>query len=138
MSTLTAVRKRPHHTKNSRTGKIRPAGCWACQSAAASAEAKNGCWEQTSASACSLLLSCWSCGASGLITAMTVLGGSGSLLGPVMGVALFEILKEQLSRLTTHWYGVLGLIFILATIYMPAGIAGLLVSWFGRARGGKS
>lgn len=75
---------------------------------------------------------------SGDVIIMTVLGGSGSLLGPVMGVALFEILKEELSRLTSHWYGVLGVIFILATIYMPTGIAGLLVSSFARLRGRKA
>lgn len=63
---------------------------------------------------------------SGDLIIMTVLGGSGSLLGPVIGVALFELLKEGLSRLTPHWHLILGGIFILITLYMPRGVAGLL------------
>ncbi|MBN8942277.1 MAG: branched-chain amino acid ABC transporter permease [Rhizobiales bacterium] len=62
---------------------------------------------------------------SGDVLIMTLLGGKGTLLGPVLGVALFELLKEELSQVTQHWYGILGLIFILCTILLPGGIAGL-------------
>lgn len=62
---------------------------------------------------------------SGDVLIMTLLGGKGTLLGPVLGVAVFELLKEELSQVTQHWYGILGLIFILCTILLPNGIAGL-------------
>lgn len=62
---------------------------------------------------------------SGDVLIMTLLGGKGTLLGPVLGVAVFELLKEELSQVTQHWYGILGLIFILCTILLPSGIAGL-------------
>ena len=62
---------------------------------------------------------------SGDVLIMTVLGGKGTLLGPILGVAVFELLKEELSQITQYWYGILGLIFILATIFLRNGIAGL-------------
>lgn len=65
----------------------------------------------------------WS--ASGDVLIMTVLGGKGTLLGPVLGVAVFELLKEELSQYTQYWYGILGAVFIAATIFLPNGIAGL-------------
>ncbi|WP_137388569.1 branched-chain amino acid ABC transporter permease [Rhodoligotrophos defluvii] len=64
--------------------------------------------------------------ASGDVLIMTVLGGRGTFLGPVVGVAVFEGLKEGISAYTDHWYGLLGLIFILVTLYMPGGICGLI------------
>lgn len=62
---------------------------------------------------------------SGDVLIMTVLGGKGTLLGPILGVAVFEVLKEKLSQYTQHWYGILGLVFILCTIFLPNGLAGL-------------
>ena len=46
-------------------------------------------------------------------------------VGPVIGVALVELLREGLSASTEYWYGLLGVIFILCTIYLPEGVAGL-------------
>lgn len=62
---------------------------------------------------------------SGDVVIMTLLGGSGTLIGPVAGVALVELLREGLSSSTEYWYGILGVIFILCTIYLPEGVAGL-------------
>ncbi|MDP3166594.1 MAG: branched-chain amino acid ABC transporter permease [Hydrogenophaga sp.] len=67
---------------------------------------------------------------SGDVIIMTLLGGSGSLWGATVGVIVFEILKEWLSGWTDYWYGVLGLIFILATIFFPRGIVGELEKGF--------
>jgi len=63
---------------------------------------------------------------SGDVLIMTVLGGRGTFAGPVIGVAVFEWLKESVSSYTDHWYGVLGVVFILITLYMPGGIVGLI------------
>ncbi|MGI4955288.1 MAG: branched-chain amino acid ABC transporter permease [Janthinobacterium lividum] len=74
---------------------------------------------------------------SGDVLIMTVLGGAGTLFGPVLGVAAFELLKDELSRWTDRWYGLLGLIFVLVTIFAPGGIAGLLgapARWLSRRR----
>lgn len=63
---------------------------------------------------------------SGDVIIMTLLGGAGTLWGPVAGVLVFEVLKEWMSGKTEYWYGILGLIFIVATIYFPKGIVGEL------------
>ncbi|MGQ3028292.1 MAG: branched-chain amino acid ABC transporter permease [Ferrovibrionaceae bacterium] len=67
---------------------------------------------------------------SGDVVIMAVLGGSGTLIGPVLGVVLVEALREWLSLYTQHTYGLIGLIIILCTLYLPRGIAGL---WKARA-----
>lgn len=72
---------------------------------------------------------------SGDVVMMTLLGGLGTLLGPVIGVAAFEGLRELFSSYTVHWYGVLGLIFILATIFMRDGVHGALLAAKGRIAG---
>ena len=63
---------------------------------------------------------------SGDVIIMTLLGGSGTLWGATVGVIAFEFLKEWLSSWTEYWYGVLGMIFILVTIFVPRGIVGEL------------
>lgn len=72
---------------------------------------------------------------SGDVLIMTVLGGKGTLLGPVLGVAVFELLKEELSQYTQYWYGILGAVFIAATIFLPNGIAGLFAPRRDRDKG---
>ena len=71
---------------------------------------------------------------SGDVIIMTLLGGAGTLWGPVIGVLAFEVLKEWLSGWTQYWYGILGLIFILATLFFPKGIVGELQERYGQWR----
>lgn len=70
---------------------------------------------------------------SGDVLIMTLLGGSGTLLGPILGVAFFEVLKEVLSAYTDHWYGVLGVVFIVGTMFLPKGLAGVVLRRWRRA-----
>jgi branched-chain amino acid transport system permease protein len=65
---------------------------------------------------------------SGDVLIMSILGGVGTLLGPVLGVGLFEVLRDQLERLTDRWYGVLGLFFVAVTIFAPGGVMGMIRS----------
>ena len=62
---------------------------------------------------------------SGDIVVMVLMGGSGTLFGPVLGAVAFEGLKEWLSQFTDHWRGIMGLIFVLFVIFLPDGLAGL-------------
>ncbi|NMM38242.1 MAG: branched-chain amino acid ABC transporter permease [Glaciimonas sp.] len=71
---------------------------------------------------------------SGDVIIMTLLGGAGTLWGPVAGVIIFEILKEWLSGWTPYWYGILGLVFILVTLYFPKGVLGEIQAYAGRLR----
>jgi branched-chain amino acid transport system permease protein len=62
---------------------------------------------------------------SGDVVIMALMGGSGTLIGPVLGATAFETLKEVLSDLTGRWHGILGVVFILFVILLPDGLAGL-------------
>lgn len=62
---------------------------------------------------------------SGDVVIMALMGGSGTLLGPVLGAAMFETLKELLSEFTGRWHGIMGVLFILFVILLPDGLAGL-------------
>jgi len=64
---------------------------------------------------------------SGDIVIMTLLGGSGTLLGSILGVAFFEILREILSSYSNYWYGLVGIVFIACTLFLRQGLAGLLL-----------
>ncbi len=74
---------------------------------------------------------------SGDIVIMTVLGGAGTLFGPAIGVLAFEVLKETLSAHTVHFYGLVGIVFILTTLFMPNGIHGFLSAMAARWKGRK-
>jgi len=63
---------------------------------------------------------------SGDVIIMTLLGGAGTLWGPVAGVMVFELLKEWISTRTIYWYGILGLFFVCMTIWFPRGMLGEL------------
>jgi len=71
---------------------------------------------------------------SGQVLIMVIVGGSGTLIGPVVGAALFMLLEHQLSSYTEAWALFLGLFFIAVVLFAPAGIWGLATSWLGRAR----
>lgn len=69
---------------------------------------------------------------SGDVLIMTLLGGSGTLLGPIVGVAFFEILREVLAAYTDYWYGLVGVIFILCTLFLRKGLAGTALHWWSK------
>jgi len=54
------------------------------------------------------------------------------LLGPIVGVAFFEVLREVLAAYSDYWYGLVGLVFILCTLFLPKGLAGTALHWWSR------
>src|SRR5580698_960642 len=63
---------------------------------------------------------------SGDLMVMVVLGGLGSLFGPVIGAVTFLLLEEALSRFTEYPGLILGPMLLLVAIYLHGGIEGLL------------
>ncbi|OPY84832.1 MAG: leucine/isoleucine/valine transporter permease subunit [Smithella sp. PtaU1.Bin162] len=61
---------------------------------------------------------------------MTILGGMGSLLGPVIGAALVIICQQYLSSYFEWWLMIFGIIFVLVVLFLPQG----LISIFYRFR----
>jgi len=65
---------------------------------------------------------------SGDLIIMVLLGGIGTVIGPVAGTVAYLVLEEGLSGVTEHWQIFLGPLLVLAALYRHGGIAGLL-SW---------
>jgi branched-chain amino acid transport system permease protein len=65
---------------------------------------------------------------SGDLIVMIVLGGLGTVFGPLVGAMAFLGLEEVLKMLTEYWMAVFGLCIVLISLLGKAGIVGLLDS----------
>ena len=63
---------------------------------------------------------------SGDLIVMVVLGGMGSLFGPVFGAVALLVLEEVLSGVTEYWQIILGPLLLLVVLFARGGIDGLL------------
>jgi branched-chain amino acid transport system permease protein len=61
------------------------------------------------------------------ILVMVILGGMGSLFGPILGAFAFEGLHHWFASLTPHWELPMGVVVIAMVLLLPRGIAGLLL-----------
>ena len=62
-----------------------------------------------------------------LLVLMAILGGKGTLWGPVIGATLFHIFKEGFWTFFLGWqYVALGVLIVVIVIYFPEGIMGWL------------
>ena len=63
---------------------------------------------------------------SGDLMVMVILGGMGSLLGPVIGAIVYLLLEEALSQVTEYWALIMGPLLLLIVLFGRGGIVGLL------------
>lgn len=63
---------------------------------------------------------------SGDLIIMVVLGGMGSVVGPVFGAIALLVLEETLSGFTEYWQIILGPLLLLVVLFARGGIDGLL------------
>ncbi len=63
---------------------------------------------------------------SGNAVIATILGGTGTLTGPILGSVILTILKSIIGTFTEHHLIVIGLLFMGAVILMPKGILGVI------------
>jgi branched-chain amino acid transport system permease protein len=64
---------------------------------------------------------------SGELMAMVILGGIGSIFGPVIGAAVFIGLEQVLTGWTEHWMLVMGPALVLVVLFGRRGLYGLVV-----------
>jgi len=70
---------------------------------------------------------------SGDAVIFNVIGGIGTLVGPIVGAAFFMALREGFSRFLTEYYLIpVGLIFIAIVILMPQGLLGFARRWLNK------
>lgn len=65
-------------------------------------------------------------GRSGELMFMVILGGTATLVGPVIGATLFIVLEEVLSSLTVYWHLPFGLLLLAVVLFGKGGIMGML------------
>jgi branched-chain amino acid transport system permease protein len=63
---------------------------------------------------------------SGNLVIMVVLGGMRSFWGPLLGAAVFVVLQDYISSVTTNWMSFLGTIFVLMVLFFPRGVLGIV------------
>lgn len=63
---------------------------------------------------------------SGRVLIMVIVGGSGTLIGPILGGAFFLFLEHELSKVTDLWPLIFGAVFIGFILLAPQGIWGLV------------
>jgi len=69
---------------------------------------------------------------SGDFIMMSILGGMGTLVGPVLGGAILLYVGDLLSSLTENWMIFIGSFFVLTILFAPQGILGLLYKMKGK------
>jgi branched-chain amino acid transport system permease protein len=75
-------------------------------------------------------------GASGGLLLMTVLGGTGTLMGPAVGAGIFLIMKNWVSSHSDHWLLILGVTFIACVMFFRRGVYGTASDWLHQQREG--
>lgn len=63
--------------------------------------------------------------ASGTVLLMVLIGGAGTLVGPVLGAAFFLLLQNALSSATERWPIILGAVFIIFIMFVRNGLVGV-------------
>jgi branched-chain amino acid transport system permease protein len=62
---------------------------------------------------------------SGSVLMMVILGGMGSLVGPIVGAFAMMLLELAFQSLTKHWQLPMGLAIVLVALLLPRGLIGL-------------
>ena len=75
---------------------------------------------------------------SGQVVMTTLLGGTGTFLGPLVGSAVIQLLHDALSRSTAATGFVTGLVFVGTVLFFRRGIVGTLEALWARRQAGST
>lgn len=62
---------------------------------------------------------------SGEAVVWAIIGGVGTLFGPIVGTGVLIVLREEISRVWDHYLLLVGIIVILLVVFAPRGLGGL-------------
>ena len=63
---------------------------------------------------------------SGEALVVVILGGLGTLVGPIVGAVLFVVVKHEISAITPYWHAIVGLILIAVVMSRANGVFGFV------------
>ncbi len=69
-----------------------------------------------------------------LVLAMTVIGGIGTFVGPIIGAVFLELLSEYIRAYGEFHILIFGLVALAVARFAPEGLAGVWRKWLGRRR----
>jgi branched-chain amino acid transport system permease protein len=75
---------------------------------------------------------------SGDIVFMTLVGGTGAFIGPVIGAAFYTWLQETASLFWNRWPMILGVVFALVVLFFRTGVVGIALDAYSRFMRRKS
>jgi branched-chain amino acid transport system permease protein len=71
-------------------------------------------------------------GTSGEVVLMTLVGGVGTVLGPIAGAIIIVVLQNELADKVGSWVTVImGAIFVATVLAFRRGVVGEIAAWFG-------
>lgn len=73
---------------------------------------------------------------SGEVVLMAIMGGIGTLVGPLIGAAAFIIVSDTFIQITENWQVLFGAVIIAVVLLAPGGIVGLMRSLLQHEEGG--
>ena len=65
-------------------------------------------------------------GESGIAVFMTLIGGAGSFIGPMLGSVIYTMLQAVVKMYTVYWPLTIGTIILLIVLFAPGGILGTI------------
>ena len=66
---------------------------------------------------------------------MAIIGGSGTILGPLIGSGIILMLRNWVGGYFHFYNGILGVVFIATVLWAPKGLMGLIARWKSGDRG---
>ena len=63
---------------------------------------------------------------SGVAVFMTLIGGAGSFVGPMLGSVIYTLLQAVVKMYTVYWPLTIGTIILLSVLFLPGGVLGLV------------
>jgi len=63
---------------------------------------------------------------SGIAVFMTLIGGAGSIVGPLLGSVIYTLLQAVVKMYTVYWPLTIGIIILLIVLFLPGGVMGLI------------
>jgi len=76
-------------------------------------------------------------GESGIAVFMTLIGGGGAFIGPMLGSVVYTLLQAVVKMYTVYWPLTIGSIILLIVLFAPGGILGVLDRRIRAARAGR-
>jgi branched-chain amino acid transport system permease protein len=75
----------------------------------------------------------WHLSGAGLM--MVILGGMGTLTGPIVGAFVMLLLEIVFQGMTKHWQLLMGTFIVLVALFLPRGLIGLAGALLSRRHG---